>query len=255
MKLQRLLSYTRKACDDYGMIAEHDKIAVGISGGKDSLSLLLALHALRRFYPHAFSLHAITVSLGFSPEMVDRQADFSVVAALCKSIDVPYTVLETNIGKVVFEDRKEKNPCSLCANMRKGALNKEAKRLGCNKIAYGHNKDDAIETFFMSLFYEGRIHNFCPVTYLDRMDLTVVRPLLYVPEEKIVAFAKENNLPIVKSPCPANGCTKRQELKNFVREQRKQFHDFDEKVFVAMKNSSLQGWQTTPSQPNNGSAE
>ena len=167
MKLQQLLSYTRKAVDEYQMIEEGDRIAVGISGGKDSLTLLYALHGLKRFYPKHFELEAITVDLGF------QGFDLSRIEALCRELEVPYTIVRTEIAQIIFDERKETNPCSLCAKMRKGALNQAIKERGCNKVAYAHHKDDIVETMLMSLIYEGRFHSFSPRTYLDRMDLTV----------------------------------------------------------------------------------
>ena len=172
MKLQRVLSEVRKAVDDYRMIAEGDKIAVGISGGKDSLTLLYALSSLRRFYPHPFELVAVTVDLGFA------NLDLSEIKKLCEKLEVPYTVVKTQIGQIVFEQRQENNPCALCAKMRKGALNEAMKQLGCNKIAYAHHMDDVVETMMLSLLYEGRFHTFSPVTYLDDTGLTVIRPLI-----------------------------------------------------------------------------
>ena len=186
MKHQRLLSYVRRAVDDYKMINEGDKIAVGLSGGKDSICLLLALSDLRRFYPNKFELCAITVSLGF------EGTDFSPMAKLCEEIGVEYHILNTDIGEIIFDERKEANPCSLCAKMRKGALNDKAEELGCNKIALGHNRDDINETFFMSLLYEARINTFAPVSYLDRKKLYSIRPLMYVPESEIIGYINKN---------------------------------------------------------------
>lgn len=237
MKLQQLLSHVRKACDDYDMIADGDKIAVGISGGKDSLSLLVALKAMQRFYPKKFDLVAVTVSLGIDG------FDFAPVQKLCDEIGVEYHIVETDIGKIIFDDRKEKNPCSLCSKMRKGALNDKAKALGCNKVAYGHNKDDVIETFFMALFYEGRVYTFKPVTYLDKSDLYTIRPLIYTPEPDIVSFVHKNGITVVKSCCPVNGKTKREELKTFVKQQAKSYKDFEEKIFGAIKRSDIDGWK------------
>ncbi|MDE6740069.1 MAG: tRNA 2-thiocytidine biosynthesis TtcA family protein, partial [Lachnospiraceae bacterium] len=173
MKLQQLYSLTRKAIDDYHMITAGDKIAVGISGGKDSLTLLYALQGLRRFYPQSFELCGVTVDLGFENLNLDK------IKELCASLDVEYHIIKTDIGKIIFDDRKESNPCSLCAKMRKGALNEAMKASGCNKVAYAHHKDDVVETMMMSLIYEGRFHTFRPVTYLDRTDITVIRPLIY----------------------------------------------------------------------------
>lgn len=237
MKLQKLLSYVRRAADDYGMIQEGDRVAVGISGGKDSLSMLIALKALQRFYPNKFELEAISVSLGF------EGMDFTPIKELCEKIGVNYTVVETDIGEIIFKHRKEKNPCSLCAKMRKGALNDKVEELGCNKIALGHNKDDVIETLFMALFYEGRIYDFSPVTFLDRMKITSIRPLIYVPERDIISFAKTEGLPIVKNKCGVDGHTKREDIKRFVASQRSIYDNFDEKIFGAIKRSDIKGWK------------
>ena len=185
MKLQQVLSYVRKAIDDYHMIEEGDKIAIGISGGKDSLTLLYALHGLKRFYPKKFEIHAVTVDLGF------HNVDFEKIQELCEELQVPYTIVKTDIAKIIFDDRKEENPCSLCAKMRKGALNDAMKELGCNKIAYAHHKDDVVETMLMSLIFEGRLHTFSPITYLDRMDLTVIRPLMYMSEADVIGFVNK----------------------------------------------------------------
>ena len=233
MKLQQLLSYTRKAVDDYQMIADGDKIAVGISGGKDSLTMLYALHGLMRFYPRSFSLHAITVDLGYDT------FDTSEIEKLCENLQIPYTVVHSQIAQIVFDQRKESNPCSLCAKMRKGALNQEAKRLGCNKVAYAHHKDDLVETMLLSLLYEGRFHTFSPVTYLDRMELTLIRPLLYVPEADVIGFKNKMNLPVQKSPCPVDGSTKRQTVKELVKQLNKQFPDAEQKMFTAILHGNL----------------
>lgn len=196
MKLQQLLSYTRRAVDDYHMIQEGDKIAIGISGGKDSLAMLYALHGLKRFYPVDFEIEAITVSLGFPG------FDLSRIKALCEELNVHYTIVDTDIYDVVFNVRKESNPCALCAKMRKGALNQAIKETGCNKVAYAHHKDDVVETMLLSLIYEGRFHTFAPVTYLDRMDLTVIRPLMYVDEADVIGFRNKYDLPVAKVPAP-----------------------------------------------------
>ena len=236
MKHQKLLSYVRRAVEDYKMINEGDKIARGISGGKDSICTLLALADLRRFYPKKFEIEAVTVSLGF------KNADYSAINELCSKIGVNYTVVETDIGRIIFEERKEKNPCSLCAKMRKGALNDTAESLGCNKIALGHNKDDIVETFFMSLFFEGRINTFAPVSYLDRKKLYSIRPLMYVPENEARSYIKKNSIEIVKSPCPADGATKRQEIKELISSLKKTYDNLDGKVFSAIQNSYIKGW-------------
>jgi tRNA(Ile)-lysidine synthase TilS/MesJ len=198
MELQRLLSLTRKAVDDYSQIDEGDKIAVGISGGKDSLTLLYALANLKRFYPNTYELGAITVDLGLPG------FDTDPIAKICESLDVPYTVVKTDIYNIIFNDRKESNPCSLCAKMRKGSLNEAIKARGYNKVAYGHHKDDVVETLMMSLIYEGRINTFSPVTYLDRTDITVIRPLLYIDEADIIGFANKYDLPVAGKLCPAD---------------------------------------------------
>ena len=236
MKLQKLLSYTRCAVEDYNMIERGDRIAIGISGGKDSLAMLIALKNLQRFYPKRFELEAISVSLGF------EGMDFSPVRKLCDELEVNYTVVETDISEIIFELRKEKNPCALCAKLRKGALNNKVEELGCNKIALGHNRDDVIETLFMSLFHEGRLNCFAPVTFLDRKKITSIRRLIYVPEMEIKGFARKYELPVVKNKCPADGNTKREEIKGMIVEYRKKFDHFDEKVFGAIQRSTFEGW-------------
>lgn len=236
MKLQKLLSYVRRAVDDYKMIEEGDKIAVGVSGGKDSICLLLALRELQRFYPKKFQLEAVTVSLGLPG------ATYEGIQAFCDKIGVNYTVVHTEIGHIVFEERKEKNPCSLCAKMRKGALNDTAVKLGCNKVALGHNKDDVVETFFMSLLYEGRINCFAPVSFLDRKEIYSIRPLMYVPEYEAKSFVVKNEIHIVKNPCLADGNTTRQETKELLATLSKDYDNLQEKVFGAIKRSNLRGW-------------
>ena len=238
MKLQRLLSYVRRAVDDYNMIEEGDKIAVGISGGKDSLCTLIALAHLRRFYPKKFELVGITVSLGF------EGTDYSPVKKLCDELNVEYYVVNTDIGQIIFDERREKNPCSLCAKMRKGALNNEADRLGCNKIALGHNKDDVVETFFMSLFFEGRINTFAPVSFLDRMKLYSIRPLMYVPEYEAKSFINQGGYTLVENPCPADGETKRQEIRDLIKVLSKDYENLSGKVFGAIQRSAIKGWDT-----------
>jgi len=237
MKLQHLLSYTRKAVDDYHMIEEGDKIAIGISGGKDSLTLLYALSSLRKFYPKKFELEAITVHMGF------KELDFTAVAELCKKLDVNYTIVESEISDIVFEQRKESNPCSLCSKMRKGAFNIRAKELGCNKEAYAHHYDDVIETMMMSLIYEGRFHCFSPVTYLDRSEITLIRPLIYVDEKDIKGFRNANSLPVVKNPCPVDGYTKREYAKQLIKNLDSESPGLRERLFHAIQTSEVQGWK------------
>ena len=236
MKLQQLLSYTRKAVDDYQMIEDGDHIAIGISGGKDSLTLLYALHGLKRFYPKKFTISAITVDLGY------EKFDTEPLRALCEELEVPYTVVKTDIAKILFEERKETNPCSLCAKMRKGALNDAVKEMGCNKVAYAHHKDDIIETMLLSLIFEGRFHSFSPKTYLDRMDLTVIRPMMYVDELDVIGFQHKYNLPVAKSRCPIDGLTKREYAKDLVKQLNKEHPGARNRMFTAILNGNIQGW-------------
>ena len=236
MKLQQLMSQTRRAIDDYGMIHTGDKIAIGISGGKDSLTLLYALHGLQRFYPEKFDLEAITVDLG-NPDF-----DLSHIRHLCETMQIPYTVVKTEIAQIVFEERKEKNPCSLCAKMRKGALNDAVKKLGCNKIAYAHHKDDIVETMMMSLIYEGHFYSFPPITHLDRTNLTVIRPLMYVSEADVKGLCRKYQLPVVKSPCPADGYTKRQYVKDLLRKLNLENPGVKERMFSAIINGNISDW-------------
>lgn len=236
MKLQQLMSYTRRAVDDYQLIEDDDHIAVGISGGKDSLSLLYSLSGLRRFYPHKFTLSAIMVNLGFDG------MDLSEISELCQKLEVPFYEVKSEIGKIIFEDRKESNPCSLCAKMRKGALNVKAKELGCNKVAYAHHKDDFVETVLLSLIFEGHFYVFPPKTYLDRMDLTVIRPFLYLDERDIIGFYHKYDLPVQKNPCPADGHTKREYAKNLVHMLDREHPGTRDRIFHAILSSGLKGY-------------
>ena len=236
MELQQLLSHTRKAVDEYQMIQEGDHIAVGISGGKDSLTLLYALHGLKRFYPNHFELSAITVDLGY------EQCDFTPIKELCREMEIPYHIVKTDIAQILFEERKEKNPCSLCAKMRKGALNQAVKEIGCNKIAYAHHKDDIIETMILSLFFEGRFYSFSLKTYLDRMDLTVIRPIMFVDEADVIGFKNKYNLPVVKSACPVDGYTKRQYAKDLLADLNRQYPGIKQRMFTAILNGNIPGW-------------
>lgn len=236
MKLQQLLSYTRRAVDEYQMIDEGDKIAVGISGGKDSLTMLYALQGLRRFYPKRFEIEAITVDLGH------KGFELEPIAQLCKELEVSYTIIRTEIAGIIFEQRKETNPCSLCAKMRKGAFNEKAKELGCNKVAYAHHKDDVIETMLLSLIFEGRIHSFSPRTYLDRMDMTVIRPIMFVEEAEVIGFQHKYQLPVAKSPCPIDGYTKREYAKQLLKQLNQEHPGTKERMFTAILNGKLEGW-------------
>lgn len=228
MELQKLLSKTRRAVDDYAMINEGDKIAVGLSGGKDSLSLLYALASLRRFYPKRFDVIAIIVDTGLGLD----ENEVSAVENVCNELDVELVREKTQIGEIVFNARKEKNPCSLCANMRRGALNNSAKAHGCNKVALGHHADDLVETLFLSLFYEGRLSTFSPVTKLERADLTVIRPMIYVREKEIIGFTKGK--PIIHNPCPADKHTKREYVKDLLKTLEKDNRKLKENVLGAI---------------------
>ncbi|MCI8455397.1 MAG: tRNA 2-thiocytidine(32) synthetase TtcA [Lachnospiraceae bacterium] len=236
MKLQRLLSLVRKAVDDYQLIDENDRIAVGVSGGKDSLAMLCALKNLQRFYSKPFSLCAITVDLGFGNQ------DFKAIQAFCEHLSIPYTILSTDVAQIVFETRKESNPCSLCAKLRKGALNTAAKKMGCNKIAYAHHRDDIIETMLLSLIYEGRFYTFSPKIWLDRMELTVIRPLMYVTEAEVIGFKNKYSLPVCKNPCPADGKTKREYVKNLLKTLNLENPGVKERFFHAILTGNIPGW-------------
>ena len=231
MKLQRLYSYTRKAIDDYNMISEGDKVAIGVSGGKDSLALLYALSGLRNFYDKKFELCAISVDLGLGIQGFDE------ITELCKMLNVPLTIVPTEISKIVFDIRRESNPCALCSKLRKGALNNMAKELGCNKVAYAHHKDDIVETMMLSLIYEGRIHTFEPVTYLEKTELTVIRPMMYVSESEIIGFKNKMQLPVAKNPCPADGYTKREYVKSLVSQINNENKGAKDRMFTAIKNN------------------
>ena len=235
--MKQILSNIRKAIDDYQMIEEGDKIAVGLSGGKDSITLLMALKNLQIFYPKHFELMAITVDPG------SQTFDTSSLQKLCDGIGVEYVVLKTDIKEIVFDVRKEKNPCSLCANLRRGALYSTAKEYGCTKVALGHHMDDVIETFFLSLFYEGHIHTFAPNTYLSKNDIIIIRPMIYLEEKEIKAFAKRNNIPVMKKTCEVDGKTKREYMKNLIKELSKSIPRLKTCVFGAIVRSDIKGWQ------------
>lgn len=237
MKLQKLYSYTRKAIDDFQMIKENDSIAVGISGGKDSLTLLYALAGLRRFYPVHYSLTAITVDLGY-PDF-----DLTEIKALCQKLDVPCHIIPTQIGAIIKEQNKKNSPCSLCAKLRKGALNQAVIELGCNKVAYAHHKDDIIETMLLSLMFEGRFYAFPPVTHLDRSNLDVIRPLMYVPEVDVIGFKNHYNLPIVKNPCAFDGKTQRQYAKDLLQQLNKDHPGVKNRLFTAIINGNIPDWR------------
>ncbi len=233
--MQKLLGLVRRCVEDYRMIAPGERVAVGLSGGKDSLALLALLAGLRKFYP--FELEAVTVDLGF-PGM-----DFSPVAEYCQKLGVPYIWDGTRIAEVVFEHRKEKNPCSMCAKMRRGALNEAILARGITKVALGHHYDDAVETFLMCLLFEGRLSCFQPVTLLDRTGVTQIRPLLYLSEKTLAHFAGREGLPVVKNTCPADRRTKRQEIKELVYRLSGEYPELKARVFGAMQRLPLPGWE------------
>lgn len=235
--MQQLLGRVRRCIEDYRMIEPGDRIAVGVSGGKDSLVTLLALARLRRFLPTPFTLEAITLEMGM-PEM-----DFTSVAQLCEELDVPYTRISVPVYEILFEERKEKNPCSLCAKLRRGSLNTALTERGISKIALGHHYDDAVETLMMNLLFEGRIGCFQPVTFLDRTGVTQIRPLLYCHEDEVRRIAVRENLPVVHNTCPIDGHSRRQEVKELLASMEKTYPDLKQKIFGAMQRYPLYGWR------------
>lgn len=234
--MQHILGLVRRCVEDYRMIAPNDRLAVGVSGGKDSLLTLVALAQLRRFYPIPFTLEAITLEMGM-PGM-----DFSPVAALCETLEVPYQRIQVPVYQIVFEERREKNPCSLCAKLRRGSLNTALTERGIHKIALGHHYDDAIETLLMNLLFEGRIGCFQPVTYLNRTGVTQIRPLLYCREDDIRRAAERLHLPVVHNPCPADGSSRRQEIKELIGQLEKTYPDLKQKLFGSIQRYPLYGW-------------
>ena len=234
--MQKLLGLMRRCIDDYDMISPGDKIAVGVSGGKDSLVLLVLLAELRKFFNKPYEVQAVTIDMGLG-------MDYSGVAELCKQLDVPYTIMNTQIAPIIFDHRKEKNPCSMCAKMRRGALNQASLDLGCNKVALGHHYDDAVETFMMSLLYEGRISCFQPVTDLDRTGVIQIRPMLYIHEKTVDNFATRQNLPIVHNRCPVDKTTKREEIKQLIFNLSATYPDLKERIFGAMQRYPLVAWE------------
>lgn len=230
MTLQNILSSMRRAVEDYRMIESGDRVAVGLSGGKDSLVLLKALSVFRKFSPEPFELTAITVDLGIG------NVDFEPLKEFCEAENVPYHIERTDIGDIIFNVRKEKNPCSLCSKMRRGALNTALKNMGCNKLALGHHADDVVDTFLLSLCYEGRLSTFAPVSFMDRSGVTLIRPLVYTEEKNIAAYAKAENLPVTKSPCPANHETQREYMKNLVKTIQKDIPFAKDRMFGAIVN-------------------
>ncbi len=235
--LQKLLSHARKAVSDYDMIQEGDKIAVGVSGGKDSLALLCCMKVLQRFYPKKYELIAITLSLGFPDFNPKPLLDFY------NHMDVDFHIEETMIARVVFDTRREKNPCSLCSNMKRGAIYNAAKALGCNKVAFAHHKDDVIETLLLSLFFEGRINTFSPVTYLDRRNITLIRPFIYTEEKMIRSFIRKEGITPVSSGCKVDGETKRQYIKELIHSLEKENRYIRDNLFGAIQRNGMNGWR------------
>lgn len=242
--MQKMLGYMRKAIHEFGLIENGDRIAVGVSGGKDSVVLLTGLSLLRRFIGIDYSLVAITLD----PLFGGQATDYAPVAELCRKLGVPHVLEETRIGEIVFDIRKEKHPCSLCAKLRRGALHEATVRNGCNKIALGHHFDDVVETFMMNLFVEGRLGCFAPKSYLSQRDIWMIRPMVFAPEREVRRAAVRNGLPIVKSKCPVDGQTKREEMKAFLREREREDKGFTLRMFGAMRRAGLDGWGY-PEQP------
>lgn len=234
--MQKLMGLVRRCVEDYEMIEDGDKIAVGISGGKDSLVLLRLLAALRSYHNKKFTLQAITIDMGLG-------MDYSGIEEMCRELDVPYTIVKTEIGPIIFDYRKEKNPCSMCSKMRRGALNQALLDLDCNKLALGHHFDDAVETFMMSLIYEGRISCFQPVTHLDRTGVIQIRPMLYIHEKTVASFALRANLPVLQNRCPVDKHTKREEIKDLIFSLAKNYPDLKERIFGAMQRYPLAAWE------------
>lgn len=245
-EMKRMLSFVRRAVDDYNMIADGDRIAVGVSGGKDSLTLLEVLAELRRFYPKRFEIVAITVDMGFSG------MNYTEIEEFCRRLKVEYSIVKTDIAKIIFDVRKEKNPCSLCAKMRRGSLHAEAVALGCNKVALGHHYDDAVETFMMNLFFEGRLGCFSPVSYLSNRQITLIRPMLYATEKDVVYFANKRSLPIVVSLCPEDHATERENMKNLLTSLEKDNKGLKHRIFHAMCAAEIDGFREAGRYPDAG---
>ena len=248
-EMKRLLSFVRRAVDDYSMIDEGDVIAVGLSGGKDSLAMLETLAAMRRFYPKKYEVVAITVDMGF------ENADFSPLASFCESIGVKFVVTKTQIARIIFDVRKESNPCSLCAKMRRGALHAAAQEAGCNKVALGHHFDDAVETFMLNLFFEGRIGCFSPVSYLSNRKITLIRPLLYATEKDVLYFANKRALPVYKNPCPEDRNTEREKMKDLLKQLERDNKGLRHRIFNAMCKGEIDGFKICGRYPDAGAIE
>ena len=236
MNIQKLYSLTRQAINDYNLISDGDKIAVGVSGGKDSLTLLVVLAGLQKFLPKKFDLMAITCDVGF------KGMDYSNIELFCRELNIPYEIVHTQIAEIVFDNNKDERPCSLCAKLRKGAMYDRLVELGFNKIAYAHNKDDYIETAFMSMIFEGRFYAFPPLTKLDKTGITVIRPMMYVPEQSIADFASKEQLPVIKNLCPVDGSTKRAYAKELVAKINKDNPGAKDKIMHAILNGKFEDW-------------
>ena len=234
--LTKLTGTVRRCIEDYKMIEQGETIAIGVSGGKDSLALLCALVDLRQYHPKQIKLHAVTLDMGF------ERMDFTGIEKLCKNLEVPYTIKQTDIARIVFDERKEKNPCSLCAKMRRAALCNIIKDLGIKKLALAHHYDDAVETFLLSLLYEGRLHCFQPVTHLDRTDVIQIRPMMYVGEKAITKLVETQKLPVVQNTCPMNGVSKREEIKTLLKKLGTNHPDIKSKIFGAIRRLPIEGW-------------
>lgn len=235
--MQKILGYMRRAIDDYNMIQDGDKIAVALSGGKDSISMLMGFKNLQRFYPKKFEIIAVTINPGF------EFFDASFLQKLCDELEIKFIEEQTHIKEIVFDMRNEKNPCSLCANLRRGILNSVAIREGCNKIALGHNEDDVLETFFLNLLYGGSINTFAPISYMDRSEITLIRPLVYAPEKYIRNFVKRNNIQIMPKACPMDGVSKREDIKNLIFSLQKDIPTLRANLYGAIKRAQINGWK------------
>ena len=233
--MKTVLGCIRRVDKDFDMIEDGDHIAVGVSGGKDSVLLLYALSLYQKFVHTRFTLTAITLKMGLEP------FDVTPLAALCDQLEIPFVTKDTDIGPIIFEQRKEKHPCALCAKMRRGALNELAAAKGCNKVALGHHREDVLETLLLSLLFEGRLNTFHPATYLSRTGVTVIRPMVYLPEKHIIGVRKKLDLPLVHNPCPANGYTKRQEMKELLKEAAKRYPLIQERMLDALRNPAQYG--------------
>ena len=235
--MQKILGYMRKAIENYNMIEDGDKIAVALSGGKDSITMLMGFKNLQRFYPKKFDIVAVTINPGF------EGFDLDLLRNLCNDIDVPLIIEDGHMKEIVFDIRDEKNPCSLCANIRRGMLNSIAIREGCNKIAVGHNEDDVLETFLMNLFYAGSINTFAPISYMDRSKITLIRPLIYAPESYIRSFVKKNNITVMPKACTMDGYSKREDMKEFLFKMQKEIPHVRANLYGAIKRNNVNGFR------------